>query len=98
MVYCLLVIITARRYLRQQTPRLESAPPISVLTPLHGAEAGLEENLRSSFAQRYPQFELLFAFRQSDDPASAIVHRLMAEFPQVRARILITGEPRSPPG
>ncbi|MBZ5592546.1 MAG: bacteriohopanetetrol glucosamine biosynthesis glycosyltransferase HpnI [Acidobacteriia bacterium] len=96
MVYCLLVIIAARRYLRQQTPRLESAPPISVLTPLHGAEAGLEENLRSSFAQRYPQFELLFAFRQSDDPASAIVHRLMAEFPQVRARILITGEPPYP--
>jgi len=96
MVYCVLVIIAARRYLGQRPPRLESAPPISVLTPLHGAEAGLEENLRSSFAQKYPQFELLFAFRQSDDPASKIVHKLMAEFPHVPARILITGEPPYP--
>lgn len=96
MVYCLLVIIAAHRYLRQRRPRLESAPPISVLTPLHGAEAGLEENLRSSFAQRYPQFELLFAFRQSSDHASAVVHKLMAEFPHVPARILITGEPPYP--
>jgi ceramide glucosyltransferase len=92
-VYCLLVIIAARRYLLESPPPLESAPPVSVLTPLHGAEAGLEENLRSSFAQNYTQFELLFAFRQSDDPASAIVHKLMAEFPHVSARILITGEP-----
>lgn len=96
MVYCALVIIAARHYLGQRPPRLESAPAISVLTPLHGAEAGLEENLRSSFAQHYPQFELLFAFRRRDDPASAVVHKLMAEFPHVPARILITGEPPYP--
>ncbi|HXA06258.1 MAG TPA: glycosyltransferase, partial [Bryobacteraceae bacterium] len=96
MVYCVLVILAARRYLRQKTPRLESAPPISVLTPLHGAERGLEENLRSSFTQRYPRFELLFAFRRSDDPASSIVHKLMAEFPHVPAGVIITGEPPYP--
>ena len=96
MVYCVLVIVAARRYLRQTTPRPDSAPPISVLTPLHGAEVGLEKNLRSSFAQRYPRFELLFAFRRGDDPASPIVHKLMAEFPHVPTRILITGEPPYP--
>jgi len=96
MVYCVLVIIAASRYLHQKTPRPEPAPPISVLTPLHGSEMGLEENLRSSFTQRYPRFELLFAFRRSDDPASPIVHKLMAEFPRVPARIIITGEPPYP--
>jgi len=96
MVYCALVLIAALRYLRQTTPQSEMAPAISVLTPLHGAEAGLEENLRSSFTQRYPQFELLFAFRRSDDAASAIVHKLMAEFPRVPARIIVTGEPPYP--
>jgi len=95
-VYCVLVIIAARRYLHQKAPRAASAPPISVLTPLHGAEIGLEENLRSSFAQRYPRFELLFAFRRSDDPASPVVHKLMAEFRHVPARIIITGEPPYP--
>jgi ceramide glucosyltransferase len=96
MVYCVLVIIAAVRYLHQTAPRPGSVPPISVLTPLHGAEVGLEDNLRSSFAQRYPRFELLFAFRRSDDPASPIVHKLMTEFPHVPARIIITGEPPYP--
>ena len=96
MVYCLLVIIAARRYLQQATPCAESFPPISVLTPLHGAEVGLEENLRSSFAQRYPRFELIFALRHSDDAASPIVHQLMAEFLHVPARVIITGEPPYP--
>jgi ceramide glucosyltransferase len=96
MVYCVLVIVAAQRYLHQAIPRAESLPPISVLTPLHGAEIGLEENLRSSFAQRYPRFELLFAFRHSGDPASLIVHKLMAEFPHVPARVIITGEPPYP--
>ena len=95
-VYCVLVIIAAVRYLHQTPPRPELAPSISVLTPLHGAEMGLEENLRSSFSQRYPRFELLFAFRHSDDPASQIVQKLMAEFPHVPTRIIITGEPPCP--
>jgi len=96
MAYCALVIIAACRYLHHKTPNLESAPPISVLTPLHGAETGLEENLRSSFTQRYPRFELLFAFRVPDDPASLVVRKLMGEYPHVPASVIITGEPPYP--
>ena len=77
-------------------PPLTSFPPLSVLTPLEGMEEGLARNLRSSFDQHYPQFELLFAVRRANDPALGVVRELMQEFPNVPAGIIITGEPPYP--
>jgi len=95
-VYSILVLVAASRYLREKRPALTSFPPLSVLTPLDGMEEGLARNLRSSFDQRYPQFELLFAVRRADDPALGVVRELMQEFPNVPAQIIITGEPPYP--
>jgi len=95
-VYCLLVVVAARRYLAARPPRLLRAVPISMLKPLHGLDEGLEENLRSYFQQDYPEFEMLFAVRDVGDPAIAMVEKLRQEFPHVPARLLVTGEPPYP--
>lgn len=95
-VYCLLVVVGARRYLAARPPRLLRAVPISMLKPLHGLDEGLEENLRSYFQQDYPEFEILFAVREAGDPAVAVVEKLCQEFPHVPARLLVTGEPPYP--
>jgi ceramide glucosyltransferase len=95
-VYSILVLIAATRYLKEKRPPLTCFRPLSVLTPLEGREEGLERNLRSSFNQDYPQFELLFAARRADDPSLRIVRGLMQEFPKVPAQIIITGEPPYP--
>jgi ceramide glucosyltransferase len=95
-VYCLLVVVAVRRYLAARPPRLLRAVPISMLKPLHGLDEGLEENLRSYFQQDYPEFEILFAVREAGDPAVAVVEKLCQEFPDVCARLLVTGEPPYP--
>ena len=66
------------------------APPISILKPLKGADPGLEANLRSFFAQDYPRFELLFGVEDGLDPAVDIVERLIAEHPDVTARLVVS--------
>ena len=69
LVYCVLVVIAARDYLSQPEPRPLSrttTAPISVLKPLSGIDEGLEANLRSFFAQDHPDFELLFAVRETE--------------------------------
>lgn len=94
-MYCVLVIIAAWRY-REASRYIFPAgelPGISVLTPLAGADLGLEDNLRSSFRQNYPRFEVIFAVRSADDPAAPIAEKLMHEFPSVPARLIVAGEP-----
>jgi ceramide glucosyltransferase len=87
-----MVVVASMRF-RSRRVRIEPAftPPVSILKPLHGAEPGLERNLRDFFAQDYPQFELLFCARHPEDPALEIARRLAAEFPHVEAQVLFCG-------
>ncbi len=58
-------------------------PPVSILKPIHGRDAGLYQALRSHAAQDYPEFEILFGLSDPRDPAAADIARLQAEFPRV---------------
>jgi ceramide glucosyltransferase len=96
LVFSGLTVIAALRYLAVRPPELRSAEPVSILKPLHGLDADLESNLRTFFEQDYPSFEILFAVREPDDPAVAVVEKLRLEHPSVLSRLLITGEPPYP--
>ena len=93
LVYTLLSILAAIQYLGVRPCEHGAQEPISVLKPLFGLERGLESNLRTFFEQDYSAFEILFAVRDSADPAIAVVEDLQREYPRVPARLLITGEP-----
>ena len=64
-------------------------PPVTICKPLKGVDEGLEENLRSFFRLDYPTFQLLFCVAEADDPAIAVVNRLLAEFPDHDARLIV---------
>ena len=97
LVYSMLSVVAAVRYLAASTPNDVADPePISVLKPLAGLDKGLEENLRGFFEQDYPQFELLFAVRQETDPCVPLVRRMCAEHARIPSRLILTGEPPYP--
>jgi len=96
LVFTGLTVIAALRYLAVRTPELGLVEPVSILKPLSGLDADLESNLRTFFEQDYPEFEILFAVREPDDPAVAVVEKLRREYPGVPSRLLITGEPPYP--
>ena len=95
-VYSVLQMIAAGRYLSVHPPSLRSREPISILKPLAGLDLDLESNLRTFFEQDYPSFEILFAVRGANDPAASVVARLQRDYPRVRSRLIVTGEPRYP--
>ncbi|MGH9674729.1 MAG: bacteriohopanetetrol glucosamine biosynthesis glycosyltransferase HpnI [Bryobacteraceae bacterium] len=95
-VYGLLVAFAAWRYRAARPPATLDFPPITVLKPLAGADEGLEENLRSFFIQDYPDFEILFAVRDSTDPAVHVCESLRAAHPHISSRLVIAGEPPYP--
>lgn len=96
LVYYLLAVVAAQKLCKAREaagPEVAAAPTISLLKPLRGVDPDLERHLESFFLQAYPSFEILFAVRRADDPAVAVAERLMARYPHVPARLILTGEP-----
>lgn len=86
------------RYLRERRLALAQlanrpgfTPPLTLLKPLHGAEPGLEAHLATFFEQDYPEYEILFCTRDSDDPGLEIARRVAARYPNVPAQFFSTG-------
>ncbi len=98
-IVCLLMAFAAVRFrLRRPPPEVAapSRPGISVLKPLAGDEPELERNLRSFFEIDYPNYELLFAAREDDDPALETARKLSRRYPRVPVEILAVGDPPCP--
>jgi ceramide glucosyltransferase len=66
--------------------------PVSVIRPLRGLEAFSAETLTSGFTLDHPAYELIFCVADSDDAVVPLVTRLMAEHPEVPARIIVGDE------
>lgn len=62
-----------------------------VIIPCRGVDVGLERNLRSLFRQDYGNFRLRFVVGAADDPACAVIRRLMNLFSEVQCEILVAG-------
>jgi ceramide glucosyltransferase len=85
----------ARRQ-REAVKSVAAFPPVSLLKPLHGAEARLKENLESFFHQDYPDYEILFAVDTQENAALAVARELCERYPQIRTRLVVTGRPPWP--
>ena len=93
LVYCVLIMVAARRFLSARPPAPGDQPPVSLLKPLCGHDDGLEENLRSFFVQDYPEYEVLLGVHRADDPAVPVAEKIMREFSgKINARLIVTGE------
>jgi ceramide glucosyltransferase len=80
--YTAVAIVSVARFRRREPePDNLDQPPVSVLVPLHGAEPGLEENLRSFAVQDYPAYQLVLGVARADDGALAIAQRVAAALP-----------------
>jgi ceramide glucosyltransferase len=75
--------VSAHLVLGRKAPTGGPLPPISILKPLKGMDDGLYENLASIAQQDYPQFEVLFAAEDADDPALDVARAVARAFPTV---------------
>ena len=78
---------------RPAAPGLIGTPRVTLLRPVCGLGPHDAETLRSSFAQDYPDYEVIFCAASPDDPVLPLLRHLIAEHPQVPARLLV-GEAR----
>src|SRR5580704_546207 len=105
LVYYLIGIYSAWRFFRvahRETARPPSAgdrdqaPPISILKPIRGLDPGAYENFASFCRQDYPEFEILFAVNDHEDPAVPVVQKLIEDFPARNIRLIVVEERLGP--
>jgi ceramide glucosyltransferase len=90
-IYWLVAFWLVRSFFRKrQEPDPAFAPPVSILKPLRGLDAGIYRNFVSFCQQDYPEYELLFGVSEADDPVIDVVQRLQQDYPEQSIRLVIT--------
>lgn len=56
-------------------------PPVSIIKPLKGLDDGLFDNLESFCVQDYPQYEIIFALQNRNDPAYKVINKIKEKYP-----------------
>jgi ceramide glucosyltransferase len=78
-------------YVKRETsrPLPDFHPHVSVIAPSRGVENGLAENLSTLLSQEYPNYEVLFVFDRTGDPAIEVLNRLSKT--EVPIRTIVAG-------
>ncbi|MBI3877178.1 MAG: glycosyltransferase [Verrucomicrobia bacterium] len=86
--------LVARRFpLHRRIASPRFTPAVTLLKPLKGVEPDTAACLRSWLAQDYPgEVQVLFGVASPDDPVCAEVRKLLAEFPQRDAQLILCAE------
>jgi ceramide glucosyltransferase len=92
LAYYLLSLYCVAEYFHElrKLPPLESTftPPVSILKPVRGVDQDAYENFASFCRLDYPEYEIVFAVAEVEDPAVAIIERLQTEFPACSIRLI----------
>ncbi|HXM99245.1 MAG TPA: bacteriohopanetetrol glucosamine biosynthesis glycosyltransferase HpnI [Candidatus Dormibacteraeota bacterium] len=65
------------------------APAVSILKPVRGVDREAYENFASFCDLDYPEYEILFAIAEANDPAIAIIQRLQKNFPEQSIQLIV---------
>jgi ceramide glucosyltransferase len=90
--YCLAIFAAWTHRLRlKNSPALDPyfSPPVSMLKPVRGVDRGAYENFASMCVLDYPEYEIVFAVGEADDPIIPTIQALQRDFPDTQIRLIV---------
>jgi ceramide glucosyltransferase len=64
-------------------------PPLSILKPLKGLDDNLFDNLESFCKQDYPEYEIIFALQDYNDPAFKVALKIREKYPDKDIAVVV---------
>jgi ceramide glucosyltransferase len=64
-------------------------PAVSILKPICGLDRNAYENLASFCQQDYPNYQIIFAALESEDPAIEVVRKIIHHFPDLDIQLVV---------
>jgi ceramide glucosyltransferase len=93
LVYYCLAIYSGLIYFRRlrKLPPLDRSfsPPVSILKPVRGLDHHAYENFESFCGLDYPNYEILFAVADADDPIIPLIEKLQKDHPSQVIRLIV---------
>uniref|UniRef100_A0A831XL03 Glycosyltransferase n=1 Tax=Geobacter metallireducens TaxID=28232 RepID=A0A831XL03_GEOME len=90
LAYGVITLACARSYFRRRRPSPGHPPPVSILKPVKGVDAGSFDNFASFCRQEYPApYQIIFACADAADPVIPVIRRLMAEFSELDMELVV---------
>jgi ceramide glucosyltransferase len=78
---------------RQEPDPPQRWPRLALIVPVAGAPAGLAQRLEALLHQDYPDYQVIFATRDEEDPATRVISSLI--WGRSRARLVVAGPARA---
>jgi ceramide glucosyltransferase len=83
-------MVSSRQILQGRTSSSQHfCPPVSILKPLKGLDDNLFDNLASFCNLDYPQYEVIFALQDYNDPAYRVACMIKQKHPQCDISIIV---------
>jgi ceramide glucosyltransferase len=82
-------VLAAARFARRRPAPQMGEPSVSILKPLHGAEPGLYENLRSFVEQDYPTVQLVLGVTDPEDKALDAARAVIRDAPRADIALVV---------
>jgi len=84
--YCVLEYLQGLRRLPPVNPSF--VPPVSIVKPVRNVDREAYENFESFCRLDYPNYEIVFAVADRDDPVIPVIQRLQQSFPMCSIRLV----------
>src|SRR5919199_6924312 len=87
--YCYAIYASVAYFSRPHPITQDFHPPVTILKPICGLDRDAYENLASFCQQDYPEYQIIFAVLESEDPAIEVVRKIIHHFPDLDIQLVV---------